>query len=105
MLDRSRLEITAELGRARAKFPGSARTFKALTEEVGELAKALLDVKAGDAQSNRNVYYEAVQVATMAIRMMEEGERETPEYVPYLGMSDGGAAPFRASGEPAFYNE
>lgn len=40
----------------------------ALTEEVGELAKALLD------ESDQRVYEEAVQVAVMALRVATEGD-------------------------------
>lgn len=41
----------------------------ALTEEVGEVAKALLD------ESPDRVYEEAVQVAVMAMRLATEGDR------------------------------
>jgi len=59
-------EIVAELRRARSKFPGNDRLFKALVEEVGEVAKAMLE--GGDVRG------EACQVATVAIRLMTEGE-------------------------------
>ena len=89
MYDRTRLEISAELERARAKFPMPNPTFVALVEEVGELAQALLKCKPGDRDSSIRVYEEAVQVATMAIRVMEEGDRDFANYVPHLGMSNG----------------
>ena len=66
--------ITAELIKAREKFPSSSLSMMALTEEVGELAKAILG------ESNENVKSEAVQVAVMAIRVLEEGDPSTDEY-------------------------
>lgn len=60
------VEIVSELRRARSKFPGNDRLFKALVEEVGEVAKAMLE--GGDVRG------EACQVATVAIRLMTEGE-------------------------------
>lgn len=91
MLERTRLEISDELARARAKFPMPNPTFVALVEEVGELAQALLKcdpVKSDYPERCKRVYEEAVQVATMAIRVMEEGDRDYRGYVPHLGMSD-----------------
>lgn len=61
-------EIDAELGRARAKFPGKNVTFAALVEEVGELATATFE------EPRANVRKEAVQVAVMAIRMVLDGD-------------------------------
>jgi hypothetical protein len=85
---RSLLEINAELVRARTKFPNPNRNFVALCEELGELAKALLDCKPGDRESSVAVYKEAVQVAGMAIRVMEEGDPlSSPAYVAHLGMA------------------
>jgi len=59
-------EVVAELRRARSKFPGNDRLFKALAEEVGELAKAMLE--------GGNIREEATHVACVAIRIMTEGE-------------------------------
>lgn len=53
---------------AKKKFPDSFGCMCALTEEVGELAKALMD------EPSNNVYKEAVQVATMAMRVALEGD-------------------------------
>ena len=92
MLERTRLEIDAELERARAKFPMPNPTCVALVEEVGELAQALLKCNAhkNDYQARcKHVYEEAIQVATMAIRVLEEGDRDYPNYVTHLGMSGG----------------
>lgn len=89
MISRTILEINEELNRARQKFPMPNPTYKALGEEFGELSKALLDCKPGDTESNVAVYREALQVAVMAIRVMEEGDKDTPSYVPHLGMAGG----------------
>lgn len=91
MFERTRLEINDELQRARTKFPMPNPTFVALVEEVGELAQALLKcdpLKSDYAQRCKHVYQEAVQVACMAIRVLEEGDRDFPSYVAHLGMSD-----------------
>ena len=61
-------EIAAELGRARAKFPGDNVTMLALIEEVGELAKATFE------ESRAAVRKEAVQVCVMAIRVVLDGD-------------------------------
>lgn len=61
-------QVAAELKRARTKFPSSRHSMTALMEEVGELAKAMLD------ESPERVYAEAVQVAAMAARVAEEGD-------------------------------
>ena len=69
--------ISAELQFARSKFPGNNLNFPALIEEVGELAKALLDHSYGKCEA-KDVYAEALQVAVMAIRIAEEGSAEFP---------------------------
>jgi len=89
MLERTRLEIDDELARARAKFPMTNHTFVALVEEVGELAQALLKCKPGYDEPSKRVYEEAIQVAVMAIRVLEEGDRDYPSYCTHLGMSGG----------------
>ncbi|HET7163061.1 MAG TPA: hypothetical protein VFI32_10375 [Rhodanobacteraceae bacterium] len=61
-------EVRAECARARAKFPNNDLTMIALTEEVGELAKALLD------ESPDRVRLEAIQVACMAARVAVDGD-------------------------------
>lgn len=79
------VKINAELERAREKFPMPNPTFVALVEEVGELAEALLKCKSEfPAVSSRAVYAEALQVATMAIRIMEEGDAHFMAYTPEL---------------------
>jgi hypothetical protein len=61
-------KVQAELIRGRTKFPNPQGSMTALTEEVGELAKALLD------EPWDRVVEEAVQVAVMAIRVATEGD-------------------------------
>lgn len=56
----------AEVVSARAKFPSSEGAVVALMEEVGELAKAMMD------ESIDRVWAEAVQVACMACRVAVE---------------------------------
>lgn len=70
-------DIRAEIMRARKKFPENEHQLAALTEEVGELAQALIDNSMGTLTPNR-VYWEAIQVAAMAIRVAEEGDRSFP---------------------------
>lgn len=54
---------------ARRKFPGNRLLLAALAEEVGELARALLQRKDRD-----DVEREALQVAAVALRIVEEGD-------------------------------
>lgn len=61
--------ISEELKRGRAKFPGRRFLLAALTEEVGEVARAYLQ-----RQPRSKVVAEAVQVAGLAIRIIEEGD-------------------------------
>lgn len=60
--------VGEEVQNARDKFPGRELTMTALTEEVGELARALMD------ESRQRVYNEAVQVAAMAARVVLDGD-------------------------------
>ncbi len=64
-------DISDEVCSARTKFPGNAKLLAALTEEVGELAQAMLQRK-----SAQYIYKEAKQVACVAIRIMEEGDSD-----------------------------
>lgn len=61
-------DVSLELERARAKFPGDNVTFCALVEEVGELSKALFE------EPRENVRKEAIQVAVMAMRIVFDGD-------------------------------
>lgn len=64
----------AELAVARHKFPTPNPTLAALTEEVGELAKALLHISEGKSGDWNNVIGEAKQVAALAARIALEGD-------------------------------
>lgn len=66
-------DLADELGRARRKFPACDHTYAALLEELGELAKALIEHKCGHGPA-RNVRAEALQVACVAIRIGTEGD-------------------------------
>lgn len=61
--------IDDEVFRARTKFPGNRFLLAALMEEVGELAQAMLQKKPSE-----EIEKEAIQVACMAIRILEEGD-------------------------------
>lgn len=82
-------DVEEEASTARASFPGNHVQTMALTEEVGELAKALIEVRAGKAEQ-REVWREAVQVAAMALRVATEGDGSIPEYDPEAGALNGG---------------
>ena len=66
-------EIRCELDYARDKFPSSVCCLAACTEELGELAQAMLKHAAGKWPQSR-VREEAIQVAAMAIRCAIEGD-------------------------------
>jgi len=61
-------KIYDELTHARNKFPHNTHLTVALMEEVGEMAKDILE---GDWELARR---EAAQVAAVAIRIIEEGD-------------------------------
>lgn len=68
-------EILRELERARAKFPVQDvwRTLAALTEEVGELNEAVLQIHADSNPKGKtlaDIRKEAVQVACVAMRVV-----------------------------------
>lgn len=65
--------VRDELARARAKFPDSVLSLAALTEEVGELARAYLNFRYGKG-TFQDVLDEAKQVAAMAQRVATEGD-------------------------------
>ena len=75
--------LLAERNAAIAKFPTNKFQLPALMEEVGELANALMECQVGDAhrfgtmaRNNAiiNIYDEAVQVASCALRIATEGD-------------------------------
>lgn len=61
--------VVSEVNFARRKFPKPNPNLAALMEEVGELARALLERR-----DMAQVYGEAVQVAAMACRCALEGD-------------------------------
>jgi len=78
-------KIKEELEFARARFPNDNMNFTALVEEVGELAKALIEHRRSHERNDsarlyymREVAREAIQVAVMAIRVVEEGDCDYP---------------------------
>lgn len=76
-------DVQVELSSARSKFPGNEHMLAALTEEVGELAQALIDQSRGK-KTQEQVYKEAIQVACMALRVASEGDQSFP-YHPESG--------------------
>lgn len=66
--------VRGELDAARASFPNAQHMVVALMEEVGELAQAMIDHDRGGSQTAQQVLREAVQVASMAIRIAVEGD-------------------------------
>lgn len=66
-------DVSAEVDRARAKFPNPRLLLSAMTEEHGELVKSVLDKMQGKA-SEAHVYGEAVQLVAMVVRLIEEGD-------------------------------
>ena len=79
--------IRAELSRARAKFPSNRHMLAALTEEVGELAQAMIDNHRQKASADA-VRDEAIQVATMAIRVAEEGDADFSYACPVAAVAE-----------------
>lgn len=66
--------IRDELIAAREAFPGKTHMLCATVEEVGELAQAMMQHDRSEGTSVQEVLREAVQVATMAIRIAVEGD-------------------------------
>jgi hypothetical protein len=75
--------IRGELQQAREKFPGAQYMLTALNEEVGELNKAMMEHSRGENVTTAEVYNEAIQVATMAIRVAVEGDDDF-SYEPFV---------------------
>ncbi len=69
--------IAEEVEIARLKFPTGKHLLAALGEEFGEVCRALLEFHY-EGGPRENVIAEAVQVAAMAIRIIEEGVMEYP---------------------------
>jgi len=73
-LDEFLHHVGGEVMEAMARFPQPNPTIAALTEEVGEAARAALHIREGKNSDWNNVYNEAVQVAAMAARLAIEGD-------------------------------
>ncbi len=69
--------LGAEVARARIKWPGNADKLAAMSEEAGEVARAMLRHK-HEGGSAAEVWREAVQLAAMALRVATEGTAEMP---------------------------
>lgn len=69
--DEAFVALRIELARGRAKFPTNEQLLAGLTEEVGELAKSLLQEG-----NSKHTYKEAIQVACVALRIAVEGAPE-----------------------------
>jgi len=67
------VRMCAEYQRAEQKFPEGKRLFGALSEEVGEVARALLKIEESG-ESPQNVYDELIQVAATAYRLATIGD-------------------------------
>lgn len=83
-------EIVRELGRARAKFPGVEHMTCAAMEEMGEVARALLQLEHEPAKGKRSVDVagECIQLAAMAIRIATEGDTTYTRYDPAEAFAD-----------------
>jgi regulator of extracellular matrix RemA (YlzA/DUF370 family) len=67
-------EVGHELERARKLFPGDRIMTLALAEEFGETVKAVLD------EPSQHVWKEAVQAATMAARVVIDGDNSVDNW-------------------------
>lgn len=89
-------QVSKELKRARAKFPGDRIMTIALAEEFGELAKAMLD------EDGEAVWKEAVQTAVMAARVAIDGDSSVDEWRAAKGLGNhrlAGLAEAKGSGQ------
>lgn len=75
--DREIADLQDEVKRGRAKFPNGTNLLPALMEEVGELARALLQDGNG-----RLAHEEALDVACVAMRIYAEGVPEFDDIPP-----------------------
>ena len=74
-------DMKSETINARSKF-SNVDLALALTEEFGEIIKALLDQKQKKRGTSSDIYNECVQAAAMAMRLATEGDPNFPDYVP-----------------------
>lgn len=80
-------EVRLEISRAQAKFPNTEHMLAAITEELGELAQALLQQQHEPEKriTHANIFKEAIQVAATAIRLAAEGDASFALYDPKVG--------------------
>ena len=74
-------DVKSEVISARNKFTNVDLAL-ALTEEFGEVIKALMDQKQKNKVSSAEIYKECVQAAAMAMRLAIEGDPNFPKYSP-----------------------
>lgn len=75
--------VMAEVDRARALFPESEHRTLALSEEAGEVVKAVLDLRNGKAGASwAKVETEIIQTMAMCVRLLEEGDPTVLPVVP-----------------------
>lgn len=82
-MDRIYYCIAMELQGSRDKHPDTRNMLLAITEECGELAKAVLQIMEKGASSD-DVFKEAIHLIATTIRLIQEGDSNCPEYVPNL---------------------
>jgi len=71
-------DLSAELNRARNKFPSAFNLNFALMDEVGELVAAQMQKPSDEdliPYYNMNIRKEAIQVMAMCVRIIEEGDK------------------------------
>jgi NTP pyrophosphatase (non-canonical NTP hydrolase) len=83
--------VIDEARRARLRFPAPNTTFAAATEELGEVAKALMDLQAGR-DTRDHFVEECVQLAAMALRMAIEGDPTFPSSLNAYDLTDASSA-------------
>jgi hypothetical protein len=74
-------DVKLEVVQARQKFT-NLDLAHAMTEEFGEVIKALMDQKQKGKVTNEEIYKECVQAAAMAMRLATEGDPCFPGYIP-----------------------
>lgn len=67
-------DMTREALRAAEKFPQPNPLIAAMTEEAGEVSKAILHIREGKSDDWQAVRDECVQLAAMALRLALEGD-------------------------------
>lgn len=73
--------VANEVVRARGLFPNNKYQHAALAEEVGEIAKALMDLELGK-ETYEGFRTECIQAAAMCVRLATEGDKTFPASLP-----------------------